>query len=433
MINITRKKFHNFVARGTWTEEQDAELAGLVDIHGPKWAYIGGLVNRHPEDLRDRYRNYTICGLNQRKDTWDEQEEARLTQYVIESMEAIDELRLMQPTKAALQKSYEELIDWQDISERMDRTRSRLQCITKWKSLNIRTHGKDKLASSAPDAQISFKLEKARRQIAGMPAEERYRLVMAIYACAVRSDTKIPWQRLVDKNFRNQYHRYSQMLMWRRLKATVPNAETMTARDCAHYLMDHYNQHGDLPEIVDEMFDDADEMEYMQLLAPIPTSSAAAAADQDLSAEFVGDSDAEDHDPAANGDAGEENHDEQGHVEPHVEPQEEEVKIDPALSAVVTPAKKRTATKRGAGKPPSSRKRSRKSATQDDPIEDPEASQLEATEEHSQADVEQPQQKNTPSKFRSPRVKRATRHVTHAEVDSDMEDMEDLPAHVVAA
>lgn len=172
LINITRKKFHNFVARGTWTAEQDAELNELISVHGTKWSKIAALINRHPEDLRDRYRNYLVCGPYQRKDAWDEAEEARLTQYVIDAMEAIDELRGSEPNHHLLTRSYEELIDWQNISERMDRTRSRLQCITKWKSLNVRVNGKDKLLSGEPDAQISFRLEKARDSCRPCPTKK---------------------------------------------------------------------------------------------------------------------------------------------------------------------------------------------------------------------------------------------------------------------
>ncbi|KAF4126107.1 Myb-like DNA-binding domain [Geosmithia morbida] len=273
VINITRKKFHNFVARGTWTAEQDKELAGLIDVHGTAWSKIAGLINRHPEDLRDRYRNYIVCGANQRKDTWDEEEERRLTQYVIGAMAAIDDLRAMQPSRKLLQKSYEELIDWQNVSEQMDRTRSRLQCITKWKSMNLKTHGKDKLASSQPDSQMSFNLEKARRQIVDMPVAERYRLVLAIRAAEPATEAKIPWHRLNDKEYRNKWHRATQMVLWHRLKTTVPNHEKLSVRECARYLTDQYDRTDQLPDVDDGNFNVADEMRCIQTLST-PTSSA---------------------------------------------------------------------------------------------------------------------------------------------------------------
>ncbi|KAL2687670.1 hypothetical protein Neosp_005232 [[Neocosmospora] mangrovei] len=274
IINITRKKFHNFVARGTWTVEQDTELRDLIEIHGTKWSKIAAIINRHPEDLRDRYRNYIVCGDAQRKDAWDETEEGNLTQYVMEAMGAIDELRRIQPSRELLKKPYEELIDWQNISERMMRTRSRLQCITKWKAMNIKTHGKDKLVSTQPDAPITFRLEKARRQIQSMPEEERYRMIMAIQSSPAMEEAKIPWQRLVDKRFRNSWHRPTQMLLWRRLKQTVPNWQEKSVRDCAQFLTDLYNQTGQLPNVDDDHFDDGDEMVFLDTIpkATVPGS-----------------------------------------------------------------------------------------------------------------------------------------------------------------
>ncbi|PNY23436.1 RNA polymerase I termination factor [Tolypocladium capitatum] len=353
VINITRKKFHNFVARGTWTMEQDTELSELISVHGQRWSRIAAIINRHPEDLRDRYRNYLVCGPNQRKDSWDEAEEANLTQYVIDSMHTIDHLRATEPNHHLLTRSYDELIDWQGISERMNRTRSRLQCITKWKALNIRTNGKDKLVSNEPDSRVSFRLEKARRQLSAMPSEEKFRLLLAIRGTAVGKDSKIPWAKLVDKNFRNQWHRTTQALLWRRLKQAAPDWEAKTTRDCAQYLIDEYNQTGELPDVDVDGYDDAQETELIQTIL---TSSIGANGtfvakeDQGKSAEFVENSDAE-NGAAPNADA-DEGMGEYG------------MKIDPALTQTPVPAKKATsATRTGSGKPPSSRRKAKKAAT----------------------------------------------------------------------
>lgn len=354
-----------------------------------------------------------MCGANQRKDSWDENEEARLTQYVIEAMEAIDELRTNQPNRALLMKTYEELIDWQDVSERMDRTRSRLQCITKWKALNIRTHGKDKLVSSDPDSQISFRLEKARRQIAAMPSEERFRLVLAIQGTAVGSEGKIPWQRLGDKTFRNSWHRYSQMLLWSRLKQMVPNWQTSSVRDCAQYLVDQYNHHGDLPEIPDELFTDADEMEFMQTISH-PTGSHGPGGEP-ISEEFVAESDGEGNHQGTNGDAVAE--------QPAEEPEDNEMKIDPALTGAPEPPKKRAP-----------RKKNRKStAAYVDPTDEAAVAAEQAADAErggeSEIDEEQYRKKKTPSKFKSPSAKRSNPSPAKvADDDSVMDDMEDIPA-----
>ena len=384
----------------------------MISVHGTKWSHIASLINRHPEDLRDRYRNYIVCGANQRKDAWDEDEEARLTQYIIESMEAIDELRAQQPDRPMLKKSYEELIDWQDISERMDRTRSRLQCITKWKAMNLRTHGRDKLISNDPDSQISFRLEKARRQISSMPVVERFRLILAIHETSAFRENKIPWQRLVDKQFRNQWHRYTQQLLWHRYKQVVPNGESASVRDVAQYLVDHYNQAEDFPDISDEIFNDAQEMEFLQSIAPPPSSSQEHVTKGDASAdaEFVQNSDGEVNAQANGAAAG------------------NEFEIDPALTDS-QPMAKRT---------PGSRKRSRKSAVaNEDAVQDVDSTQEMADEadQDSDIDVEQFRKKKTPSKFKSPGKKRKgdRSQVNTTASDSGMDDMDDLPARVAVA
>ncbi|KAG6078192.1 hypothetical protein E4U33_000853 [Claviceps sp. LM78 group G4] len=452
VINITRKKFHNFVARGTWTPEQDAELTALIQAHGTKWSKIGGKINRHPEDLRDRYRNYIVCGANQRKDAWDEGEEARLTQYIMESMQAIDELRVNEPTRAILQKSYEELIDWQDISERMDRTRSRLQCITKWKSLNFRTHGQDKLVSTQPDSQISFRLEKARRQIAAMPAEERFRLVAAVQATAVGTDVKIPWYRLVDKPFRVQWHRYTQMLLWRRLKATVPNNAEVTVRDAAQRLVEQYKQTGVLPDVPDDQFDDADEMNFMQSIAPVNCIGRNPANSQNQrSTEFVTESDAEDEAAERDGSVQEAGNDKEAQSV-----KLGDLHIDPALADSSAPAKKSTPAAKRSSKASKSGKRSRKSVAEVDPIEEDEDVEMQEPEEVVQEqEQEQAQGSNSEEIDEEPLWRQKTPKSTpgdgvqsvggardkdssaerEVEVDddgedSDMDDMEDVPARI---
>ncbi|GAO18433.1 hypothetical protein UVI_02042520 [Ustilaginoidea virens] len=330
LINITRKKFHNFVARGTWTAEQDAELTALISVHGTKWSHIAALINRHPEDLRDRYRNYTVCGRNQRKDAWTEEEEARLTQCIMGSMRAVDALRIGKPEDSVLWKSsYEELIDWQDISERMDRTRSRLQCITKWKAMNLRISGGDELACTQPDSRISFRLEKARRQLASMPGEERYRLVVAIHCNAVGKDVKIPWQRLVDKMFRNQWHKRTQMLLWRRLRSLTPCPAESTVWNATHYLMEYYKSAGELPDVPDELFDDADEMQFMESIASFSRTGRSSQADAGppVSSEFVAESDEENSDAENKGGEAAV----LGREGEQAQPSGEEMKIDPAL------------------------------------------------------------------------------------------------------
>ncbi|ODA83438.1 hypothetical protein RJ55_01952 [Drechmeria coniospora] len=420
VINICRKKFHNFVARGTWTAEQDGELGELIGVHGPRWSKIAGIINRHPEDLRDRYRNYLVCGAHQRKDAWDEDEEARLTQFIIEAMEIIDELREAGTNEQLRDRSYEELIDWQNISERMGRSRSRLQCITKWKSMNIRTNGKDKLVSAEPDAQISFRLEKARRQLSAMPDEERFRLVLAIQASAVGSDGKIPWPRLVDKPFRNKWHRTTQVLLWRRLKRTVPGWERQATRDTALHLVEQYKQTGELPVVDGAGCDDGEEM---ALVKSVPSGTTAGRRSRKQGAarsgEFVEGSDVDDG--PAHDDDGEAGEDTEG------------MQIDPALTPSLPKATEQSGAEKAAP-----RRRGKKAAA-NGPREPAEEGELPGPlpvpreEDGPEADEAARAAKRTPRKARSTAAKgHGDTPSGVAYSDSVMDDMEDLPARVAA-
>ncbi|PHH73416.1 hypothetical protein CDD80_3838 [Ophiocordyceps camponoti-rufipedis] len=451
VINITRKKFHNFVARGTWTLEQEMELKELIGTHGTRWAKIAALINRHPEDLRDRYRNYLVCGEKQRKDAWDEVEEANLTQYVIKSMEAIDELRRTKSNDFLVKMTYEELIDWQNISELMGRTRSRLQCITKWKSLNIRTHGQDKLVSTEPHARISFRLEKARRQISAMPPEERLRLIQAILKTEAHKDAKIPWQRLVDRPFRNTWHRSTQMLLWRRLRQTIPGGDSMSTLDCALYLTQQLEQTQTLPDVDSIDYDDAQEMEFIMTIpvASPGVNSGTGGKDQgnSKSSQYVAESDVDepdaegddaDVDAEADADAddatGEEEQMDES-AQRHEATQggemagDVELQIDPALVSTLAPipapaaaAKKMAiARKTGSGKPPT--RRAAPTAVMD-PIEDVEDEEAGEEPEVGGGQVEEIEE-TPPPPATGEGKKKATR-LRDAESSSD--DDEDIPA-----
>jgi hypothetical protein len=463
VINITRKKFHNFVARGTWTQEQEDELRSLIDEYGPQWSKIAGLINRHPEDIRDRYRNYIVCGTAQKKDAWTQDEEGRLAQFVIDAMQAIDDLRAQQPTRTLLQKPYEELIDWQNISERMERTRSRLQCITKWKSMHLKMHGNDQLVSAQPNSQISFNLERARRQIAAMPEEERYRLVMAIRDSAASTDSKIPWQKLLDKPFRNDWHRSTQVLLWHRLKKQVPQYESKTVRDCAQFLVDQYNQVRELPDVDGGDWNDVEEMQCVATASsrtkktPKKEQDAAQAA---KSAEFVTEDPADVAEPAIDAEPADDEEDEDdeeaedangeatGVGEEAHSWKNDDMQIDPALTLdptladIATEATFKTSStpKKTPAKQQITYGKRKGSARKDmmlsqDPIEDDDV-----PGERGQAETEAVtpanKKKRAGSKFKPSATKTQGKRQEAvmeeaAAMSSDIDDMSDVPARII--
>lgn len=252
LINWCRQRFHNFVGRGTWTKEQDDELVSLLQLHGKRWTVIAGLINRYPNDVRDRWRNYLVCRDTAKSDVWSEDEEVRLRALVETSMARIEgELGTAQNSK----KSPEELVNWLKISEAMGYTRSRLQCMEKWKRLRAA----DPVPASVFPSGSSWRLQRARKDLRSLTTQDKYTLLCAIRDSGIGVDSKIPWQTIVHGPFHGKYERQALLVTWSRLRQTVPGWQLKTARDCSEYLCQMYETEGNFENQED---DEADNLEH---------------------------------------------------------------------------------------------------------------------------------------------------------------------------
>ncbi|KAF4628922.1 hypothetical protein G7Y89_g9228 [Cudoniella acicularis] len=203
VFDTCRRKFHNYAARGSWTKEQDEELKDAYEQFPGKWKQIGQLINRFPEDVRDRWRNYLICGENLQKEVWSKGEESHLRVAVAECVEIVRELRRVTDDARYATLDDESLIDWKLVSEKMDHTRSRLQCINKWKMLKERQDSDvEDPAVNAPIAAATWRLEEAEHQSRAMNASRKLQLLYAIRDTGAGREGKIPWN-TVDKALPN--------------------------------------------------------------------------------------------------------------------------------------------------------------------------------------------------------------------------------------
>lgn len=112
-----KRLFNSFEKRGQWSKEDDNRLMYLckdTNLVG-KWSKVGQLMNRMPEDCRDRWRNYLTCEGKQLMNKWSSEEELRLRK-IIEN------------------QNYR-IINWAQVSEMMGKTRSRIQCRYKWNKI----------------------------------------------------------------------------------------------------------------------------------------------------------------------------------------------------------------------------------------------------------------------------------------------------------
>ncbi|KAI1396185.1 hypothetical protein F4819DRAFT_476073 [Hypoxylon fuscum] len=240
VINQCRRKFHNFVARGAWTPEQHEELTTLFERYGNKYAIIGKEINRHPEDVRDRVRNYVVCGDNRRVDPWDQEEEDNLERIVDTALQTIR----VQKANGGLSESEpdDKLIDWQLVSEQMRRTRSRLQCMQKWKLIIRQKQAGAGSIDGGEVLPVDQIIEKARDEADAMTYRERYNIVKAIRSHKVNVDSRIPWAKMRSKQLGDQWTRPTIMLAWYRLKLSVPDWKIMTVPEITKQLLKTHHE-----------------------------------------------------------------------------------------------------------------------------------------------------------------------------------------------
>lgn len=114
-----RRTYHVFKARGKWQDHEEEELKKLYNEKGPQWKIIGQRMRRMPEDCRDRWRNYVKCGENRLRNKWDLEEEEKLREAVA----------------YVISEHPDNEINWTAVSDRMNGTRSRIQCRYKWNKM----------------------------------------------------------------------------------------------------------------------------------------------------------------------------------------------------------------------------------------------------------------------------------------------------------
>ncbi|KAI0399950.1 hypothetical protein F4802DRAFT_526422 [Xylaria palmicola] len=236
VINQVRRKFHNFVARGSWTAEQDVELRQLYEQHGNKYAVIGQLINRFSEDVRDRIRNYIVCGDKQKRDQWSQPETDRLVSIVEQAIGVIQQQRAKRGLDDG--RPVEDDISWQLVSQGMDRTRSRLQCIAKWKAIKSRLNGGGVDGETAPIENI---IEQARQTAATMSYRNRSLILKEILKTGQRTDGRIPWLK-VRNGLGDKWTRTPLMVVWFRLRRSLPDWPSLDVKETCTLLLQGFQQ-----------------------------------------------------------------------------------------------------------------------------------------------------------------------------------------------
>ncbi|RKF73256.1 DNA-binding protein REB1 [Golovinomyces cichoracearum] len=236
VINFCRRKFHNYEARGSWTADQDEELSALHEKYPGKWKKIGEIMSRFPEDCRDRWRNYLVCGDRMRKVRWEFEEEEKLRLVVKEYLDNYHS------QYGATEVDDLQLIDWQTISRMLGHTRSRLQCSLKWRAIRERyeTDNEDS-NNSEPLSRTQWRLDKAEKVVYLMSPNEKLQLLYAIRESGVKQISKIPWVQIKKtKNSCIKSNKLALRIAFSRLMQNVPNSEKMKLQEIVQYLINQY-------------------------------------------------------------------------------------------------------------------------------------------------------------------------------------------------
>lgn len=236
--NHCRRNFHNFEARGTWTEEADQDLRDAYERNPGKWKQIGAELNRFSEDCRDRWRNYLICGDKQKKATWDKEEEEQLRDVVEELLALIREGEDREPDDFN-EDDYNKL-DWVRVSAMMGHTRSRLQCSTKWKKIQEREDaGIEDPVAFRPISKAPWRLEDAEKNARKMKARDKLDLLYQIRETKAGSEGKIPWYQ-IQQELGLKHRKMALRVCYRNLKEHVPDSDEMKLQDVVSTLIDLY-------------------------------------------------------------------------------------------------------------------------------------------------------------------------------------------------
>ena len=260
-----RRRFHNFEARGSWTEEDDKALARAVEEKGKSWKTVAQIMERHPEDVRDRWRNYHVNAENRNKEQWTDVEITNLAMAVHDCMQMMKDAR----RSAKLQKyegrdvpesetdSDEEaadakLINWQVVSDRMQGARSRLQCSFKWGKLKnaaqVQALRRVKAAQEGleavdqeqrPAKSISWRQKRAQQRVMEMRPGDIYDFLHAISSCQAAQEGNIPWKSLGDDDFRNRWTTMDRKAAWAMFRGSVLGAEGCYYQDIVNHLLNN--------------------------------------------------------------------------------------------------------------------------------------------------------------------------------------------------
>ena len=265
-----RRRYHNFSARGTWTKEEDERLKQAIAEKGKSWIAVGEMVERMPEDCRDRWRNYLINSDNRNTEKWTDAEIKNLIMAVHDCIRVMRQTRRDEKEKKYAGRDLPDseydtdeeaeemkLINWQAVSDRMGENgggRSRLQCSHKYGKLKLadrRAYMKEikearesmrRLKEGRPQKKSStssdgWRYKKAEKRVANMKTGDKYDLLQLLSTCNAQEEGNIPWKHLGDDDFQAKWSRLERIAAWDTIKKGVPDSEKIDYHDVVNRVL----------------------------------------------------------------------------------------------------------------------------------------------------------------------------------------------------
>ncbi len=261
-----RRRFHNFSARGTWTPDQDEELRQAVAEKGMSWKTVGEMIERFPEDCRDRWRNY-LNAENRNQESWTRNEILDLSRAISDGLRKLKEDRretlISQYGRHAAtfvddleqEAADMKLINWQTVSDRMGDHgggRSRLQCLSKWGKMKqedrdrhmrelcepgrwIEARGRG--SESQRPKSTGWRMKVARRKVSNMRGGDKYDLLSAILNCGAPTEANMSWKTLGEEPFRSKWTAHDKKAAWGMIQEALPKDAPEDYRERASQLL----------------------------------------------------------------------------------------------------------------------------------------------------------------------------------------------------
>lgn len=266
VTRFCRRRYHNFPARGKWTQSEDESLKQAVIVQGRSWKAVGEMINRFPEDCRDRYRNYHINAQNRNRESWTDAEILNLCRAVHDCMVKMKEHNEQAKSEKFAGKEVPEsesesdeevrdmkLINWQIVSDAMGPGggRSRLQCSLKWaqlrmtdrakhmKRVNDALRGRSVTDNNKPKKRRrgNWRAKRTLRTLDNLKSGDRYDFLQAFATCNAREEGNIAWRSLGDEAFRSRWTTAERKAALQMFKREVPEGNNMSYRDVANRLL----------------------------------------------------------------------------------------------------------------------------------------------------------------------------------------------------